>query len=477
MTTIVEQLASFTSKTNYAGLPKSVSEESKRLLVDAVGCALAGQSHPKGSIGIEYAKLQGPGAPGEQATVLGTSARVSATAAAFANGELINALDFDAILPPGHVSPYVIPCALAFAETSNASGQALLTSIALAHEISNRIGKSLDYLRDVKDGKPSPPPVNGFSCTVFGAAAAAGKVRAHSAEQLANGLGIAGSMSPVNTQWAWSMHLPTATVKYGLAGAVTDAAMAATYLAELGHTGDLQMLDCGEHGYPRLIGSRRWVPENITPGLGLDWFFPKEQSYKPYPHCRILHAPLDVLTGILEAHDIHPEEIESITAWVEAWVLKPLWTRREIGHVTEAQFSIAHGLALGAHRIPPGKSWQSPEVVFDPSVLALMQKVHYEVHPDYASQLANNPAARPARIEVRARGQVYQGEALFPKGSPSPDPQTLMSNDEMSDKFIRNAQGVLSSDAIDQSLRMMWEMDKQPDIHALMALLSTGSKA
>lgn len=47
----------------------------------------------------------------------------------------------------------------------------------------------------------------------------------------------------------------------------------------------------------------------------------------------------------------------------------------------------------------------------------------------------------------------------------------------MSDEFIRNAQGVLSSEAIDQSLRMMWEMDKQPDIHALMALLSTGSKA
>lgn len=475
MTTIVEQLAGFTFKTQYSDLPESVAQESKRLLVDAVGCALAGHSHPKGTIGMDYAKLQGPGAPGEQATVLGTPLRVSATAAAFANGELINALDFDAILPPGHVSPYVIPCALAFAETSNASGQALLTSIAISHEISNRIGKSLDYLRDVKDGKPSPPPVNGFSCTVFGAAAGAGKLRGHSAQQLANGLGIAGSMSPVNTQWAWSMHLPTATVKYGLTGAVTDAAMAATYLAELGHTGDLQMLDCGEHGYRRLIGSRRWAPEHILPGLGSDWFFPREQSYKPYPHCRILHAPLDVLTSILETNDIQPEEIESITAWVEAWVLEPLWTRREIGHVTEAQFSIAHGLALGAHRIAPGKTWQSPEVVFNPSILALMQKVRYEIHPDYASKLASNPAARPARIEVRARGQIFAGEALFPKGSPSPDPLTLMSNDEMSDKFISNAQGVLSPEAIDQSLRMMWTLDEQTDIHALMAQLSAGA--
>ena len=475
MSTIVEQLANFTFDTDYEQLPAEVAEESKRLLVDSVGCALAGLSHPKGTIGVDYARLQGPGAPGEQATILGAGGRVSATAAAFANGELINALDFDAILPPGHVSPYVIPCAMAAAETSGASGRALLAAIAIAHEISNRIGKSLDYLRDIKDGKAAPPPVNGFSSTVFGAAAGAGKLRGHSAEQLANALGIAGSMSPVNTQWAWSVHVPTATVKYGLAGAVTDAAMAATYLSELGHTGDLQMLDCGEHGYRRLIGSQRWAPENITPMLGDKWFFPNEQSYKPYPHCRILHAPLDVLTRILEVNDIRPEEIESITAWVEEWVLKPLWTRREISHVTQAQFSIAHGLALGAHRIPPGKAWQSPEVVFNPSVLALVPKVNYEVHPDYASRLAANPASRPARIQVRARGQVFDGETLFPKGSPSPDPQTRMTNDEISQKYIRNAQGVLAPEAIEQSLEAMWSLDRFDNIDGLMSLLTRRS--
>ncbi|MGN5477914.1 hypothetical protein ACTMU2_16060 [Cupriavidus basilensis] len=44
--------------------------------------------------------------------------------------------------------------------------------------------------------------------------------------------------------------------------------------------------------------------------------------------------------------------------------------------MTQAQFSIAHGSkSVGAHRIPPGKAWQSPEVVFDPSVLDLMDKI------------------------------------------------------------------------------------------------------
>jgi 2-methylcitrate dehydratase PrpD len=321
MATIVEQLAAFTADTGFENLPAAVVRESRRLLVDSIGCALGGLSHPKGVIGTKYASLQGPGAPGEQATVIGTGERVNAVAAAFANGELINALDFDAILPPGHVSPYVIPCALAAAETAGSNGRELLCAIAIAHEMSNRIGKSLSYLRDLKDGKPSPPPVFGYSCTVFGAAAAFGKLRGHSREMLASDLGIAGAMSPVNTQWSWSVHTPTATVKYGIAGAVTQAAMAAAYLAELGHTGDIQVLDDGEHGYRRLIGSERWAPERITPHLGQDWYFPAEQSYKPYPHCRILHAPLDVLTRILDENDIRPDEIESIKAWVEGWVM------------------------------------------------------------------------------------------------------------------------------------------------------------
>jgi 2-methylcitrate dehydratase PrpD len=416
--------------------------------------------------------LQGPGAPGEQASVLGTGERVSANAAAFANGELINALDFDAVLPPGHVSPYVIPGALAAAEARGASGGTLLSAVAVAHEMSNRLGKALDYLRDMKDGKPNPPPVNGYACTVFGAAAAIGKVRGHALPTLVADLAIAGSVAPVNTQWSWSLHTPTATVKYGLAGALTQSAMTATYLAELGHTGDIQVLDDPEHGFPRLINSRRWEPQHITPHIGRQWLFPREQSNKPYPHCRILHAPLDVLTQLVEHNGIEVSEIESITAWVEGWVLKPLWTNRDIRHVTEAQFSMAHGLALGAHRIPPGKAWQDPEVVFRPSVLALMDKVHYEANPDYAAALASDPASRPTRIALVARGKTFIGEARYPKGSLSPDPATKMTNDDISAKFVRNATGVLTPARIDRALEQLWRLERVANVRDFMQLFS-----
>ena len=41
----------------------------------------------------------------------------------------------------------------------------------------------------------------------------------------------------------------------------------------------------------------------------------------------------------------------------------------------DAQFSIAHGIALAAHFPPPGRAWQDPKLVFSPSVMGLMNKV------------------------------------------------------------------------------------------------------
>jgi len=470
-TTIIDRLADFTANLRYEDLPPNVVNESKRLLLDSIGCALSGLMHSKGTSAVEYAQILGQGRRGEESTILGVGRGVSPVAAGFANGELINALDFDAILPPGHVSPYVLPGALAMAEILRLSGKALICATALSHEMSNRIGKSMDYLRDIKDGKISPPKVYGFSSTVFGATAAVAYLRGQNAEQVANGLGIAGSISPVNSLRAWTQHAPSTTIKYTAAGPLVQAAMSAAYMAEMGHRGDRLMLDDGEFGYRRIIGSGRWEPEKITPGLGSEWFFPAEQSYKPYPHCRILHAPLDCLIDLVERNDIKVSEIEAINVWVEGFVMQPLWLLRDIKHVTDAQFSIAHGLSLGAHRIPRGKAWQAPEVVFDPSVMQLMDKIHCEVHPDYEKLLSAVSASRPTRIELRARGQVFVGETRYPKGSPSPDPTSWMTDEELADKFRGNAEGVLAPEQTEVVIKRLLTLEQVADFSSVMELL------
>lgn len=464
--TIVAQLAEFTDNSDFAELPAAVVEESKRIILDSIGCALAGTEHPKGKIGIEYGRLTGGGS--RQARMLGTGEQVSIFGAAFANGELINALDFDAVLPPGHVSPYVLPGALAVAEAAGASGKDVITAVALSHEMSYRIGKGMDYLRDVKDGELCPPKVYGYSSTIFGATAAIAKLKGLKKDTISHALGIAGCISPVNSHWCWVQHAPSTTIKYLMAGPLTQAALTAAHMAEFGHRGDLRVLDDKEVGFPRFIGTTRWEPEPSMDKLGLEWRFPVEASYKPYPHCRILHALLDTLFEIVEKNDIKPEEIDGIQVLVEGFTEQPIWLNNDIQDVTDAQFSIAHGIALGAHRLPPGKLWQDPKVVFSPSVIGLMKKVTHQLHPDYVKHLNNHPASRPARVELKARGETFVGERLYPKGSPSPDPASTMTTDELVQKFRHNAQGVIAPAKLDGVVDALLNLEKVPDIAAVL---------
>lgn len=248
MATIIELLAQFTkNEAQFSELPEQVIKESKRILLDSFGCALAALGEVGAEIGVSHGRRLGAGNP--EATILGTGDQVSVFGAAFANAELINALDFDAVVPPGHVAPYVIPGALAVAEQRGASGQDLISAVAVAHETSLRIGKAMGYLRDIKDGKPATPDVIGFSVTVFGAAAAIAQVQKLDQTMIANVLGIAGSISPVNSQRAWVAHAPSTTIKYLLPGHLAQTALTAASMGELGHRGDLLILDDAEYGY------------------------------------------------------------------------------------------------------------------------------------------------------------------------------------------------------------------------------------
>lgn len=466
--TIIQQLADFTAETSYDDLPSVVVQEVKRTLLDSIGCAIAAIDEPKGRIGIDYGRIIGAKDP--QATIIGSSDKVSVLGAAFANGELINALDLDVIQPPGHVAPYVLPAALAIGESLGSSGKDMIVSLAIANEMSNRFGKAMDNQRQIKDGKVAPPPVFGYASTIFGASSAIAKLKGHSKEIIANSLGISGCISPVNSQIAWFEHAPSSTIKYLMAGMLAQQALTAAHMGELGHRGDIQVLDDRDHGYARFIGTTKWAPEQITNGLGREWHFPAESSYKLYPHCRIMHAMMDCVIKVVRDHGIKPAEIEAIKVYVEGIAERPVWLNRKIEHVHDAQFSMAHGISVAAHLVAPGKAWQDPKVVYDPSVMSLMDRITTAVHPDYAKALASHASSRPARIELRARGQIFVEENSYPKGSPSPDSESFMTNDELAQKFRKNVIDVLTPADTERLIETTWALEELDDFAIIMRL-------
>ncbi|MBB3181136.1 MmgE/PrpD family protein [Variovorax sp. Sphag1AA] len=471
--TIIEQLADFTAGSRFDQLPDIVVEESKRIVLDSIGCAVAATEQTKGRIGIDYGRLLGGSVKGN-ATIMGTGDRVSVVGAAFANGELINALDMDCVVPPGHVSPYVLPGALAMGEALASSGKALIEAVAVSHEMSHRFGKAMDNLRDTKDGESTPPKVFGYASSIFGATAAIGKLKGHDGERLAHALGIAGCISPVNFQMSWYQHPPFSTIKYLVGGVMAQQAMTAAHLSEFGHQGDLHILDDREWGYPRFIGTTKWEPEHITTGLGSEWLFPTLTSFKPYAHCRIMHASIDCVIQIVRDNDIKPHEIDAIKVNVEGFAEQPIWLNRQIGHVNDAQFSMAHGIAMAAHQPGHGRAWMDPELVFGTSVMGLMDKITTQVHPDYVRLLTSHGASRPALVELRARGQTFVMEKRYPKGSPSPDPSTYMTNDELAAKFRLNAEGVLAAANIDAIVDAVMGLEDVNDVGAILRM--TGAR-
>lgn len=470
---ITESLADFTIETRFEDLPTAVVHEAKRILLDAIGCAIGGIGLEKSRIGIEFAKLQGGNDRG--ATIFGSSVRASIFGAAFANGEAINALDFDAILPPGHVSPYVLPGLLAVSEVDHASGRDVILATAISHEMSNRFGKAMDNIRDIIDGKHRMPEVLGYTSTVFGGTAAIARLRRADAKVTAQALAIAAAISPVNSHRSWMEHTPVSTIKYTMAGPITQASLTAAHMAILGHRGDPGVLDDGEFGYRRFIGSVRWQPDRMLKDLGREWYFQRENSFKVYPHCRALHGLLDLLVGILDDNAIATSDIQAIRTWGEGHAERACWTNRDIIDPVDGQFSAAHGLAVGAQRLPNSKIWQAEEIVKAPHVLDLMSRISCEVHPDWARLVATDPAARPSRVEVDAGGKTYSAELIYPKGTPGAAGGVGMSDVELADKFRLNTVDVLPHDIVEAAIEGFLSLEESDDVSKLLKSLGAAT--
>ncbi len=111
-------------------------------LLDWVGCAIAGVDLRSSRIAVRY--IQEEYAAG-CASVLGQRQRVGVAGAAFANGVLSHALDFDDanLLMPGHPGVVLFPPLLALAEAQGRSGAALIEAYLFGIELACRIGQWL----------------------------------------------------------------------------------------------------------------------------------------------------------------------------------------------------------------------------------------------------------------------------------------------------------------------------------------------
>ncbi|MCC6473975.1 MAG: MmgE/PrpD family protein, partial [Burkholderiales bacterium] len=155
MSIVTPRLIQFVQETGFDSLPPEMVRVTKRGLVDAIACALAGTRTDRGKIAVRMARRLG-GQP--EATVIGAGDRVSCVNAAFANGELVNALDFDAT---PHLPPNVIPPLVAIAQAKRSTGRELIACITVAHELAWRLYTAMSAYTSTYIEKATSPDVFG----------------------------------------------------------------------------------------------------------------------------------------------------------------------------------------------------------------------------------------------------------------------------------------------------------------------------
>ncbi|WOA32174.1 MmgE/PrpD family protein [Alloalcanivorax xenomutans] len=345
-------------------------------------------------------------------TVFGDSGDYSSRQAALLNGAFAHSMDFDDTNVPGvlHPGASVIPAALVEAERIDCDGRGFLEALAVGYEVACRVGAAIgESAYDL-----------GFHTTsvagIFGAVAAAGRLRTASASVIEDAFGLAGSMAAGSMQYlengAWNKRLHP--------GLAARSALDALDLAQAGVVGAHEPL-VGRYGV--LNGySRNPRPDLLGRDLGREWLALKT-GLKPYPSCRLTHGAVDAALVLRERFPTAEPVAISIELSPKAFdiVGEPTETKKRPRNTVDAQFSVYFQVACAWRQ---GRmDWRSYQNLGEPSLEALMATI--SVRPDAAL------AGPAARLTVGSEELVVE--------VPSGEPESPLGEERLRQKFYSMA--------------------------------------
>ena len=295
-----QALAEFVVNTDTMNIPDSVLDGSRHAVSDTLGCALAGTLEPVAGVAAQW--LQEIGAR-PQATMWGGGLSSSTAEAAFANGILSHALDFDDSLLSmrGHPSAALVPAALAVGEVTKSSGRSVLAAYALGLEVAGKIARVLGqghYMR-------------GFHATatvgVFSAATAAARLWGLNAGELQIAWGLAASMSSGLLRNFGTMSKPMH------AGQAARNGVMAAWMAHHGATADNNIFEGKENFFVTYGGDDGERPEDLIAKLGKPWEMQHPGIYvKRWPCCYCNHRPIGGMLKLMADHGIRAADVDAV---------------------------------------------------------------------------------------------------------------------------------------------------------------------
>ena len=291
-------LAEFAAGLRYDNLPERNREHCKNLILDALACAVAGyQGEETGQVKAVASAI----AQGGESSVIGGE-HLSLIGATLFNGYLITAVTMCDVhrATMTHVTPEVVPPALAVAERDDLPGRDLLVAVAAGCEVTTRVGLGLDYPVFRARGWHGPGVIG-----PFGAAAAVGSLLKFDAEMMARAFGLAGSQA-AGTFAAWG----TPTVKFHQCRGAISGLLAAL-LAQQNFVATREFLSAADGGlYKTYAGGGK--PEAAIAELK-NRFELEQIALRLWPSATLIQGLNTALFDLLAKHQIAAARISRVS--------------------------------------------------------------------------------------------------------------------------------------------------------------------
>jgi 2-methylcitrate dehydratase PrpD len=441
------KLADFVLGLEPAILPPECLEAAKRCFVDYFAVTLAGSQEP-----IARALRGYLGGESGASTVVGNFSKTSLENAAFANGTLGHALDYDDVKSNiGHASVVIAPALLALGELRGSTGAEILTCFVAGFEMSCRVANSVES-RHSQQGWHTTS-----TCGVFGAAAACGKLLALHKDALVGAFGMAASFSSGLRRNMGTLAKPIHV------GQAAQSGLKAALLASRGIYGDRKIFS-DEQSYGDVFSSPH-DEEALVSNLAKSYEI-LANGFKLYPCCASAHAAIDAVLQLRKEHQIDPEKVEAVRVGTVPLGLDNLVYSRP-RDTTQCRFSMPFCVALALI-----DGWITVENfsgnrLADERMKRLMQKVTMYRDPDMAPLGYRGTGNANVTLTTKD-GQIFKRWVDAARGRAS----NPVSNDELWTKFRACAGPALSEIKSEKLLSLLISFEELPNVRELLALAS-----
>ena len=446
--TLTAQFAEQILAVKYGFLPNEAIDMTRQVTLDGLAVILAGATEPLGvgRISTEYVREMG-GAP--QASVIAGGFKTSMLNAAYANGTMAHALDFDNTwYPLNHPTSPTLPAILAIAENYKLSGKRIIEAIVTAFEVQARIRLAATGL---KTGAGFHKP--GTTGT-FGATVAATKLLGLNQEQTLMALGIAGSR-------AGSISINTGSMtKSSHSGHAARMGVECGVLAKMGWTASADVF--GPKGFFDTFFHGDAQPELLIQGFGKPFrMVDPGVGFKKHPSNYFTHRPIDAALALREEFALQPKQIDHVE------VIFPRFeyvNRPQPDTGLDGKFSVQYTTAVALLDGEITVDSFTNERRFAPDVVALLPKVKLTIDDSIPADFDQMHVIVNVWLtdgqKVSRRIDKLSGWVGYP-----------LTREQRLKKFFSCARRVLEEKQAHRVLELVEQLETLPNVTEIMAIV------